>query len=538
MKLVRSSILLALAIPVAGLATTSLAEAQKLGSKYHSDAGNGFRFKPLREFTGVPIPPQQAGSGLIARMDGPSMNIKLAGGNRRTTSTDLWVYALSEQPVEEVQEGRSGAARKRTDVLERIVRRVKGFKDVSQDPVVDEEVKVKKLMARHRAFRPDTGPFETYVDIWTFSLDHADISLVYVFAAEGEKKWLPVIAKSVRTFQLIERVAPTRSGATGVLTYEEKLAEASANASLTEGWRALPTPSKKYIILTSSENKKFITEVTKRLEMSRELYERDFPPSKEIDQVSIVRICGSKAEFQAYGNTSAGVAGWFNPGSTELVLYDAVLIDRNMSYAVMSHEAFHQYCHFLFDQSEAHRWFDEGHGDYYGGAEFKGSRAVITARMPAGLNRLSVIREMVREGTYKSIEAHINFNHREWRNQGPIGVSCYAQSWSIIYFLRRGTLGKVNRRVWKKGYADIIPNYVTTLHAGYQAAYDAIREQRRKVAEEEGRELTAEENQINRFDLTGQKEEIWAKAMEASWGQIDLVDFEANWRKYVEDYLK
>lgn len=538
MKLVRSSILLFLAIPVTGLAATAPAYAQKLGTKYHSDEGNGFRFKPLKEFNGIPIPPTQAGSGLIARMDGPSMNIKLAGGGRRSKSTDLWVYALGEPPAEKALEGRSGAARKRTDVLKRIVGRVKGFKAVAQDPVLDEEVKVKKLVARHRAFRADAGLFETYIDIWTFSLDHADISLVYVFAAEGEKRWLPMIAKSAKTFQLIDRVVAAGPGATGVLSYEDQLAAASANASLTEGWRALPTPSKKYIILTSSDNKRFITEVTKRLEMSREIYERDFPPSKEIDQVSIVRICGSKAEFQAYGNTSAGVAGWFNPGSTELVLYDAVLIDRNMSYAVMSHEAFHQYCHFLFDQSEAHRWFDEGHGDYYGGAEFKGSRAVITARMPAGLNRLSVIREMVRDGTYESIEAHINFNHREWQNQGPIAVSCYAQSWSIIYFLRRGTLGKVNRRVWKKGYADIIPNYVTTLHAGYQAARDAVREQRRKVAEEEGRELTAEENQINRFDLTGQKEEIWAKAMQASWGQIDLVEFEANWRKYIEDYLK
>jgi hypothetical protein len=64
------------------------------------------------------------------------------------------------------------------------------------------------------------------------------------------------------------------------------------------------------------------------------------------------------------------------------VLFDAVSVDRNMTYAVMSHEAFHQYCHFLFEQSEAHRWFDEGHGDYYGGVEFKGNKAVITSTMP------------------------------------------------------------------------------------------------------------------------------------------------------------
>ena len=56
---------------------------------------------------------------------------------------------------------------------------------------------------------------------------------------------------------------------------------------------------------------------------------------------------------------------------------------------VMRHEAFHQYCHFLFGQSEAHRWFDEGHADYYGGMKVTGSRGKITPKMPAGLDRLT-----------------------------------------------------------------------------------------------------------------------------------------------------
>jgi hypothetical protein len=205
-----------------------------------------------------------------------------------------------------------------------------------------------------------------------------------------------------------------------------------------------------------------------------------------------------------------------------------------MSYAVMTHEAFHQYCFYLFGQSEAHRWFDEGHGDYYGGAKFKGSRATITPKMPGGLDRLSVIREMVRTETYKPVEEHVNYNHGQWQSQGPSNVSCYAQSWSIIYMLRQGMLGKVNRKIWKQEYAEIIPKYVDTLYAGFQMAYEEIREARAGKDDDEG-----EEEVINRFNLKpSQKQKIWTAAMEASWGQVDFEQFEEDWLTYIDKHLK
>jgi len=200
------------------------------------------------------------------------------------------------------------------------------------------------------------------------------------------------------------------------------------------------------------------------------------------------------------------------------VLYDAVDTDRNSTYAVMSHEGFNQYCHFLFEQSEAHRWFDEGHGDYYGGARFKGRKSEITAQMPAGLDRLSVIKEMVNQDTYVPIEEHVNYDHPSWQGQGPSNVSCYAQSWSIIYMLRRGALGEVPKKVWKDEYASIIPNYVSTLSAGFQEAYAEILAKREGRAGDAERELSDEDKEINRFDLSSkQKEEIWEKAMDGAY---------------------
>ena len=136
------------------------------------------------------------------------------------------------------------------------------------------------------------------------------------------------------------------------------------NSRRTASWRAIGTPSKRFVVLTNATKKAFIKEVLKRLEVSRDVYEQDFPPPADFNAGSVIRICKSREEFQRFSGAGGGVAGYFSPMSVELVLYDNVETDRNSTYAVVSHEAFHQYCHFLFGQSEAHRWFDEGDCDF------------------------------------------------------------------------------------------------------------------------------------------------------------------------------
>ncbi|MAB78161.1 MAG: hypothetical protein CMJ89_02300 [Planctomycetes bacterium] len=510
--------------------------AQKLARKYFEDSHNGYRVKPLGEFIIVPPKPEDVERGYIAKMSGKENYVHTAGGDDVAVKPGLDILRFGDELKGEVEEGRSQSTERKAieGYLDRIYKGLNPKK-----PLIDEQKKIKSLMARHRRWEAKTPRFniKQFVDLWTFELNDADIHLVYRVHDKKSKKYLKVFAKSAKTFSEIKRTESAELGEAS--SYAELLSFHEEDAFRIPGWRALPTDSEKFIIKTSSENRKFIKEVITRLEKSRLLYEKDFPPPPGFDHVSIVRICGTEEEFHQYGGTGGGVAGWFNPRTTELVLYDAVSLDRNMTYAVMSHEAFHQYCHFLFEESEAHRWFDEGHGDYYGGVKFKGRKSEVTSKMPAGLNRLSVIKDMVRNGTYKPLEDHLNYDHGEWQGQGPSPVSCYAQSWSIIYMLRQGTLGKVNRRVWKKEYARIIPAYVTTLADGFAEAYAELLEEREADALGDERELTEEEKHINRNDLAaGQKEEIWTKAIEASWGEIDLQEFEANWVTYIEEHLK
>ena len=96
--------------------------------------------------------------------------------------------------------------------------------------------------------------------------------------------------------------------------------------------------SKRFVVLTNATKKAFIKEVLKRLEVSRDVYEKDFPPPADFNAVSVIRICRDREEFQRFSNAGGGVAGYFSPMSVELVLYDNVETDRNSTYAVVSHE--------------------------------------------------------------------------------------------------------------------------------------------------------------------------------------------------------
>lgn len=498
------------------LVASAAAQTPKLDKRPYKDEQNGYSFRPPAEWDATPVPPERKGLGLLHQLQ-----------NGRSRHLELMVFKLAPERV--------GAERPDLGAFLRGLF-APSLRPRDEDLEKDETVAVGPLEAHHRTWHPGT----TAVDTWTFTLPEFDVALVFLVSLEDKsaKRWLQLYRRSAKTFKTIE--AEDVGEVSSSSSYADQLAYHEAEAARTPGWRALPTPSEEFILKTSSDNDRFLEEVIERLELSRELYERDFPPPDDFDAVSVVRVCGSLAEFQQYGRVGAGVAGYFNPNTIELVLYDAKETDRNATYAVMSHEAFHQYCFFLFGRSEAHRWFDEGHGDYYGGVEFKRGRAKITPRMPGGLDRLPVIRQMLRDGTQAPLREHLNYDHMSWQNQGPTNVSCYAQSWSIVYMLREGMLGKVSRKYWRDEYAQILPAYVETLNAGFRDAYeDQRRERLAEAAAEAGGEGRSVALGGPRKPLDPEvKQRIWEEAMAAAWAPIDLDAFEESWRAYVLKGLK
>ncbi len=528
------------------------ASAQKPGRTYRNFPAYGFKFKPLRDWSDVPVNDRLKSRSVIGQFEAEKpLMVKYDGNNRATYKPALKVVRI----MPEAASTGSGAKKKKKEWS------VKDFVDdlsgsLVPDSLEDAEVETsiikmgKGLQGTREVLtvRLDTRGDEVPIvwDVTTIVL--SDFKVVFAWDYPGgEKKvvksWSSAVKKAMGTFRIVE--IEERIDADGPVTsdssYEVLLAHHKRDVAQTPGWDLIETPSKQYLIKTNSEDRKDLKAVVARLEASRRLFEEDFPPPSPILQISIVRICATQEDFNTYGQTGGGVAGYFNPRSEELVLYFPQG-SAKMTMSVMTHECFHQYCHFLFERSAAHRWFDEGHGDYYGAFRMRGRNLVPNPDMDLGLARTPEIKKMFREGTVKPLSKHIRFNHPEWQGQGPSNVSCYAQSFSIIYFLREGARGRVKRSYWKKEYGQIIPNYILTLNDGFRGAYADIRED----AQNDLDDLDADEAEGKQGDRLRERLEnpwtylglrdkldIWEAAMEASWGLVDEDEFEQRWKDFV-----
>jgi hypothetical protein len=533
--------------------------AQKLDSKYREFPAIGAEFKPLKDFSDVPVSEGMGSQGIIAQMDAERGTfVPFEDGQRHEYRPSLKVVYYSPQgPTSEggkEEEKKVEVRREAQDFVKAIYRGA--LRDDKLEAELS-EVKASKKRVGERAemvtkIKMNSGTdVEIVFDVYTFVLGLDKIVFVWDYPAESKtrKKWGPVVEKSMKSFRLTKDGASESdvSDVTSDSSYEDLLEYHRHDVEQTPGWRLVETPSKQYLIKTNEEDDKDIKEVILRLEASRQLYEKDFPPTEAITSVSVVRICATRGEFNTYGQTGGGVAGYFNPRSEELVLFFGEG-SKSMTLSVMAHEGFHQYCHFLFGRAEAHRWFDEGHGDYYGAWKMKGKKLIQEEDMKEGLARIPEIKEMMRNGKIKRLSEHIRADHQTWQTQGPSNVSCYAQSFALIYFLREGANGNIPRKYWKKEWASIIPNYMEALNKGFQEAYEEVRKEAQEKLDaldeldpadvDEKLREEAQDRVDNPWKYArADKEKIWDAAMQASWGQVDEKDLEAHWLEYIQKVL-
>lgn len=290
---------------------------------------------------------------------------------------------------------------------------------------------------------------------------------------------------------------------------KEALAAAKANIAGLQGWDYFTQPN--YIVIYSwdfekaderSKSKKDAEFYASRLERMRELYLTNYPldptglkavmpdaktipsltgpttgaPAKPPDApkpaegespeepevprdrtprkpYSVFRLCAAYDQFQKYGQSPPGVIGWYSPRSKELVVFLGGGADKLET--VVYHEGWHQYADFYFGHPDTkgdddlHRWFDEGHGDYFGsfrwgtnGWKYVGSKM----RYPA-------CRQMVASGAYVPFKDIVHWDRR--RFYGNNAADYYAQAFSMIDFLRRGA----KSQGWDARWAGVLDMY-------------------------------------------------------------------------------
>ncbi|MHC5012435.1 MAG: DUF1570 domain-containing protein, partial [Planctomycetota bacterium] len=271
-----------------------------------------------------------------------------------------------------------------------------------------------------------------------------------VFARDLKKEWLKV----VKSFELRRPKKAAAKPNTSITdeTDSKVFRERIKKEKLIKGWKALDTEN--YLLLYDEEvdAKKIVKRVAIEIEAIREqVYEKIFPPDKPITAVSVVRICKNRDQYMAYGG-SGGSAGYWAAYEKELVFFE----DRNNkedSIAVLYHEAFHQYIYYSVGDFAPHTWFNEGHGDYFAGFEFKNGKF----KKKEFVWRKDLAAKLKREGRAPPLDDWLHWTQSQYygrNDKGLDGGDNYALGWDFVWFLRKTR---------NEAYAKILPTYFDTL---------------------------------------------------------------------------
>ena len=305
--------------------------------------------------------------------------------------------------------------------------------------------------------------------------------------------------------------------------FDPEAFRAARKADLAEGWKAVDTPH--YLVLHHVDDK-FASNIAKRLEACRSLYERMFPPRTNLTAVSVVRVCKNRDEYWEYGGPG-GSAGYWSRWDKELVFFEDKSGGKRDTFAVLQHEAFHQYIYYYYEQMAPHIWYNEGHADYFSGHAFN-KRSHKLEDIKTFLWRKDRAREGLANGELVPLKEFIRYTQGQYYSNADI---CYAQGWAFIYFLRQS---KRLRPEWR----DLLSRYLENIwDETKRRAEEKAREEEEKEKEEEGEgepgiPKDLEDAFRSQFD---EDEEILEAAVTVTFEDIDLDELERAFHKYVGD---
>jgi hypothetical protein len=492
-----------LALLAALLAPAALAQSPpKVDPKpYVDNTDLGFSIKVPKDWEFVPAQYSDAGN-LIGRYAPKSVKYAMLDG--KPLFLDAWLVKFDRRPRREAQAttdaGKLREAIGRADPD--FATWAKGYAEFGSGLELESEddFKAGKLAGKELVYNATT-PRGLPVKIWAVQValaDDVDVAIVFRAPADKQKwgKWKTGLRKFGKSFnavkvkQLEASIAVEGEGALRTA----KRAELEAQVATQPGWELHETPN--YFVITSSEDRPFIKEALQRLEAIREVYEVDYPlelaqqahaarqrreavqghgdgtteaPAGErstvaapdpLDQsrCSIVRICKSRDQYIEYGGSPRS-AGYWNFVAEELVLYDdKALGGRENTWAVLNHEAFHQYIFYFYGNLSPHSWYNEGTGDFYSGYKLNSQKKFVLQRFEW---REAQIKEEIKLGRTSPLEQLVRMSQGEYYASNELGNSRYPQGWSFIYFLRTGAQHKA--KGWRDEWGAILATYLDAL---------------------------------------------------------------------------
>ncbi len=287
-------------------------------------------------------------------------------------------------------------------------------------------------------------------------------------------------------------------------------------AGLRGNWKHEDTEN--YIVVYNTKDQPLVSRIARDLESMRTTFLEFFPPDAEMTSVSTVRLCADRREYLDFGGQD-WTEGYWSADTQELVLYDstqrekAKRTDNSDTFRVLYHEAFHQFIHHSAGRLAPHSWFDEGFGDYFGGAIVKGGKL-----FNVGLNSW-------REPTIsKALE---NKDFTPWREiiwyerddfYGKRTGHAYAQAWSMVYFLNESSVVR-RHTTW----SEILPRYFAELKDAWANELGVLR---------------GDGNLEDDFLFREAQKRARGRAVQAGFDGVQLEELEAAWLEFMGSLSK
>jgi len=311
-----------------------------------------------------------------------------------------------------------------------------------------------------------------------------------------------------------------RNSKLGAIEWRKKI-----RRSLAKGWQAVDTEN--YVIVHHTKSVGLIKRIARDIEAMRTFYMGLFPPTGDVDKVSVLRLCQTKQEYHQYGGPP-NTGGYWHPGNEELVLFDYSYTQKKLtakqkkamggrklsskdSMLVLRHEAFHQYIFYAIGEFSPHDWFNEGYGDYFSGAIVHGNTGRVAKVQPSPW-RIHRAKDMCEFGKgFLPLDKILKAERATFYNRSRIG-DYYAGAWSFVYFLKESKEAKAHPK-WSKML---------------QTYFDAVADCYADAIKEFGEKPSLRDKQVAGFQAR-------KKALKRTLEGIDLEELEKVWRKWVVD---
>lgn len=483
---------------LAVLLTVGLASASGQGYRTVKIASVGISITINKRLKGLPLRLDSMDPHLRARFRTADRRdyVKLKGGGRFEWFTDVFEFGASKDPQTPGRDGTGSNAPPKTaqeraeaEMRARAIRRAAAanFEQwvarmkpsmVTKGKLVKR--KGSKLPYKFWEFLTDTNSadYQWYHGAAVYKIEEREVAvLVRMPLRQGERP-TPAVNKMVRYILASGRLLKDGDSDLKDSSSKDRFADTSEKKAALETakkniqglstWSYFTTSS--YIVLYSWESgqKGKSYNVAKRLSASlekmRALYKKYYPPAKNVKMpYSVFRVCGTYEQFQKYGGSPRGVVGWFSPTSKELVVFqggDSGMRKKGYLETVTHHEGWHQYSDAFFGGVELHRWFDEGHGDWFGAHVPRGSSfSYIGSPM-----RYKWVKLMVKKGDFVPFEKIVAWPRSKFYGSSR-SAYYYAQAYGMVDFLRKGhAMGK---KTFDASWSEILPTYrKTVLEAG------------------------------------------------------------------------